>query len=77
MGPVQKAKAKVGGGPGGAGGQQLGAPARLSHAAKSDGYAGGKMVYPHYTAGETEGRSMGAVVSVWYGNPVARWDLNS
>lgn len=30
------------------------------------------MVYPHYTAGETEDRRMGGVASVWHGNPVAR-----
>lgn len=70
MGPVQKAK--VGGGPGGAGGQQLGASSRLSHAVRSGGYPGKKeVVYPHYTAGDTEGGRLGGVASVWHGNPVA------
>lgn len=38
MGPVQKAKAKAGGGPDGAGGQNLGALFSLSHAVRSGGY---------------------------------------
>lgn len=78
MGPVQKAKAKVGGGPDGAGGQQLGAPFPLLVAVRSGRYREEKeTLYPHYTARETESRRMGGVASLWHGNPVARGDLNS
>lgn len=36
-----------------------------------------EVVYPHYTAWETESGRMGGVASLWHGNPAARGDLNS
>lgn len=38
--------------------------------------SGEKVVHPHCTAGETEGRGGGGAVSGWDGNPVARRNLN-
>lgn len=62
VGWVQKAKAKLGGGLDGAGGQQLGAPSLLSHALRSGRSLGQRRGFSNATQrGGIEGRSLGGV----------------